>query len=150
MRLTAQKRLAGQILKRSPKKIKLDSTRLEDIKESITKADIRALIVDNAITGKPVKKASRGRTRKVKKQKAKGRRKGAGLRKGKKTARLPRKLAWMNKVRKQRIFLKELKEKELINQKSYRELYRKSKGGLFRSKEHMKLFINEKGYIIKK
>ena len=70
MKLTAQKRLAGQILKRSPKKIKLDPARLEDIKESITKADIRSLIIDKAIEGKPVAKASKGRTRKLKTQKA--------------------------------------------------------------------------------
>ncbi len=149
MRLTAQKRLAGQIFKRSPKKIKLDPSRLEDIKESITKADIKALIIDNAITAKPVKKASKGRTRKRLIQKRKGRQSGKGTKKGTKKARSPKKTVWINKIRKQRAFLKLLRSKKLIDGKSFRELYLKAKGGLFRSKEHLKLYLNERGYIKK-
>lgn len=149
MRLTAQKRLAGQIFKCSPKKVRVDPARLEDIKESITKADIRALIIDKAITAKPVKKSSKGRIRKNKIQKKKGRQAGTGTRKGTKKARSPKKVTWMNKIRKQRLFLRELKEKELIDAKKFRDLYRKAKGGLFRSKEHLKLYINERGYLKK-
>ena len=54
MRLTLQKRLAAQMLKCSQKKIKVDETRLEDIKEAITKRDIRGLISENAITKKDI------------------------------------------------------------------------------------------------
>jgi len=150
MKLTSQKRLAGQILKRSPKKIQLDQSRLADIKESISKADIRALIISKAIKGKIVARASRGRTRKIKKQKTKGRRSGTGVRKGTKNARLPHKKVWMIKIRKQRSFLKELREKEIILPVSFRDLYNKAKGGFFRSKDHLKLYINEKNYVNKK
>ena len=38
MKLHVQKRLAASVLKRSKKKISLDSTRLEEIKEAITQA----------------------------------------------------------------------------------------------------------------
>ena len=44
MQLKIQKRLASQILKSSQKRIVFDTTRLEDIKEAITKVDIKALI----------------------------------------------------------------------------------------------------------
>ena len=44
-----QKRLAARITKRSAKKIKLDSDKLDDVKEAITKVDIRGLIADGAI-----------------------------------------------------------------------------------------------------
>lgn len=149
MKLTVQKKLAGQIFKCSPRKIRMNSDRLADIKESITKADIRALIIDKAITAKPVEKSSKGRIRKHLLQKRKGRQSGRGSIKGTKTARSPRKLQWIIKIRKQRGFLQELREKKIIDSKSYRELYMKAKGGLFRSKEHLKLYINERGYINK-
>jgi len=46
MQLKIQKRLAGQILKSSQNDIWLDSDRLDEIKEAITKADIKSLIKD--------------------------------------------------------------------------------------------------------
>ena len=81
--------------------------------------------------------------------KRKGKRTGAGSRKGKKTARLSKKDAWMNKVRLQRKFLKELRDKELITKSDYHSLYQKSKGGFFRSKRHIKLYIDEHRLIKK-
>ena len=131
MRLTSQKRLAGIIFKRSPKKIKVDSSRLAEIKECITKADIRALIIDKAIFAKPVQKSSKGRIRKKLAQKRKGRQSGGGSKKGTKNARSPRKRVWINKIRKQRVFLNELREKELFDRKGYRAFTvhkRKTKG----------------------
>ncbi|MBW3003299.1 50S ribosomal protein L19e [Candidatus Woesearchaeota archaeon] len=143
MKLKIQKRLGGQILKCSKNKIVLDPERLEDIKEAITKADIKTLIIDNAISKKPVKGSSRVRARKRALQKRKGKRRGVGTRKGKKTARLPKKEAWMNKIRAQRGLIKELKERSKIDAATYRELYSKAKGGFFRSLRHLKLYIKE-------
>ena len=143
MKLKIQKRLAAQCLKCSEKRVLFDPDRLEDIKESITKADLRSLINEEAIKRKPVKGVSKIRARKIKVQKRKGRRKGAGSKKGKKTARLPKKIAWMQKIRIQRKFLKELRNKKIINASTYQTLYMKSKGGFFRSKRHIKLYIEE-------
>ncbi len=150
MKLNLQKKLAAQILKCSKKKISLDTGRLEDIKEAITKADIRSLISEGAIKRKPSNATSRVRARKIAVQKRKGRRKGAGKRKGKKTARLSKKAAWIDKIRTQRRFLKELKEKNIIASSTYQQLYMKSKGGFFRSKRHIKLYIEERGLVVKK
>ena len=145
MQLKIQKRLAAQILKCGQRRVLFDTDRLEDIKEAITKVDLSSLINDGAIKEKPMKKVSRGRARKTAEQKRKGRRKGAGSRKGKKTARLPKKLSWIHTIRIQRSFLNELKEKEIIPRATYRKLYMKSKSGFFRSKRHIKLYIEEHG-----
>lgn len=147
--LRSRKRLAASVLKCSPKRVKLDSSRLEDIEKAITKFDIRMLIAEKAITETPKRSPSRGRARKRIIQKRKGRRQGEGTRKGKATARLPKKKAWMNKVRIMRAFLKELRDKELITSSEYRMLYGKVKGGFFRSKRHIKMFIDEQGIIEK-
>ncbi|MDH3382375.1 MAG: hypothetical protein OEL54_06685, partial [Flavobacteriaceae bacterium] len=101
------------------------------------------LISEGVIKKKPFQNTSRVRARKIKIQKSKGRRKGRGKRKGKKTARLPKKNAWIERMRTQRGFLKELKEKGIITSLTYRQFYMKSKGGFFRSKRHIKLYIEE-------
>ncbi len=145
-----QKRLASQVLDVSPKRVKFDNQRLADIKEAITKTDIRQLVSEKAITKVQEKGVSRGRARKLKTQKSKGLRKGPGSRQGKSTARLPRKESWMAKVRSQRNLLMDLKEKGLISLKTYRSIYLKSKGGFFRSTRHIKLYLAEHDLFIKK
>ena len=149
MKLKLQKRLAADILKCSEKRVWLDKTRLEDIKEAITKLDIRSLIADRAIKAKPMKGVSRVRARKTALQKRKGKRKGYGSKKGKRTARLSKKDAWIKKIRTQRKFLKELRDKGLVNKTDYHSLYSKSKGGFFRSKRHIKLYLEERGLVKK-
>ena len=53
--MNLQKRLAANILKCSPKRIHFDPTKLTEIKEAITKADMRNLIKKAVITEKPEK-----------------------------------------------------------------------------------------------
>ncbi len=150
MRLTIQKRVAADILKTGKHNIRFDPQRLEEVKEAITKADVKGLIGDKAIFAKPIKGISKGRARKIKAQKRKGRQRGLGSRKGKATARLVGKKAWMNKIRIQRGLLKTLREKNIIEVNVYRKLYLKAKGGFFRSKRHIKLYIEEANLIKKK
>jgi large subunit ribosomal protein L19e len=145
MQLKIQKRLAAQILKASENNIWLDSNRLDEIKEAITKADVKSLIKDNAIKAKKIKGISRYRARKRREQKRKGRRSGFGSIKGGKHARLSKKRGWINHIRIQRLFLQNLRDKEVIDASSYRSLYMKSKGGFFRSKRHIKIYMKEHG-----
>ncbi|MFW6283369.1 MAG: 50S ribosomal protein L19e [Minisyncoccales bacterium] len=147
MKLNNQKKIAGKVAKVSPKRVRFDTQRLDEIKESITKADIKGLIADDAIRIKNKKGVSRVRANKIKQQKSKGRQKGPGTKKGKKNARAPKKETWMNKIRLQRNFLKELKEKNIINSIIYRQLYKKSKGGYFRSKRHLKIYLEEHNLV---
>ncbi|HDD70559.1 MAG TPA: 50S ribosomal protein L19e [Candidatus Woesearchaeota archaeon] len=145
-----QKKLAARILKSSPRRIRLDSNELEKIKEAITKADVKGLINSGLIKEKQVKGKGNFHSRKKKVQKRKGRQQGHGSRKGKATARSNPKEKWMNKIRAQRGLLKVLKSKGYISNKDFRNLYLKAKGGFFRSKRHIKLFIEEQGLVIKK
>jgi large subunit ribosomal protein L19e len=143
MQIRIQKRLAARILKSSENDIWLDPNRLDEIKEAITKADITSLIKDKAIKSRKIRGISRGRSRKRNIQKSKGRRKGSGSIKGAKHARLTKKEGWINRIRVQRLFLQNLRDKGVIDKSSYRSLYMKSKGGFFRSKRHIKIYMQE-------
>lgn len=143
--LDVQRRLAAQILKCGKNRVRLDPNRLEDIKEAITKVDIRTLIKNGTISKKRALNTSRFWARKRKEQKGHGNRRGFGSRKGKKTARQEPKRAWINKIRLQRSFLKYLRDSKSITSAAYHELYMKSKGGFFRSLRHLKFYIQERG-----
>jgi large subunit ribosomal protein L19e len=144
MKLDAQKRLAASVLKRSPKHISFDTDKLNEIKEAITKADIRSLIKSGLIKVEPVRGGSRGRIRHRLSQKRKGRRSGFGSRKGTPNSRMSKKSRWIRKIRVQRKILAKLKEEKQISNKNYRVLYRKAKGGFFRNKSHLALYIDER------
>ena len=143
MKLDTQKRLAASVLKCSSKHIYLDTSKLSDIKEAITKADIRSLIKSGVIKAEPKRGISKGRIRHKLSQKRKGRRSGFGSRKGTPLARLSKKSRWMQKIRIQRKMLAKLKEEKQITSRNYRILYKKAKGGVFRNKSHLVLYIDE-------
>ncbi len=150
MDLKNQKRLSASILKAGVSRVRFNPDRLQDISEALTKADIRSLIKDSAIFAAPKSNISSGRARKIASQKRKGRRKGSGSRKGSSGTRLPRKRLWVGRIRVQRMFIKNLKVKKLLDNNSYRQLYNMSKSGLFRSKRHIKLYIDEQKMVRKK
>ena len=149
MQLKLQKRLAAQVMNCSPKKIHIDEERLEEVKEAITKRDIRGLIADGAIVKKQVNGQSRVRARFNQEQKRKGRQRGQGTRKGKRTARSDPKREWIYRVRKQRMLIRGLKEKNKLDNTTFRDLYQKIGGGFFRSKRHLKLYITERELVKK-
>lgn len=143
MKLNTQKRLAASVLGISSKRVKLDPERLTEIKEAITKSDIRSLMREGAITSVHKRGVSRSRARDKILQRKKGRRYGKGSLKGVNTSRLSRKTAWINRVRSQREFITYLKQKGVLSVGNYRLLRNKIKGGFFRSRRHVKLFIEE-------
>jgi large subunit ribosomal protein L19e len=141
--MRSKKILAAKIMKTSPKKVKFLADALEDIKKAITRSDLRGLIAVKKIVRTRANEQSRSRARKIATQKSKGRQKGKGTKKGAKYASVGKKDRWMAKVRVQRTFLKELREKKLVSTKNYQMLYRKVKGGYFRNKRHIKLYLTE-------
>jgi len=149
MDLKVQKNITRSLLKVGIKRIKFDPEKLSEIKEAITKKDIHGLINKRIIEISPKRGSSRGRARKILLQKRKGRRKGIGSRKGKSNARLNSKKNWINRIRILRRFLRKMKEKKIIVNKDYRELYLKAKGGFFRSERHLKTYMSERGLITK-
>ena len=144
-----QRRLASQVMKCGKYRVKFDETKLEEIKEAITKQDIRALVNQGLISKKDANNTSKFWARKRKTQKIASKQKGHGSRKGKKTARTPSKRKWINKIRLQRSFIKSLRDQKQVTTADYHELYMKSKGGFFRSLRHLKLYVEEKGLIKK-
>ncbi|MBS3107740.1 50S ribosomal protein L19e [Candidatus Woesearchaeota archaeon] len=141
--LKVQKRLAAQVMKCSAKRVTFDTERLEEIKEAITNNDIRGLIKDKAIWAKQKLGNSKGRIRKNMLQKRKGRLRGSGSKKGTHEARLTKKAQWVIRIRNLREFIRELKTKNLIKNDTAKDLFAKSKGGYFRNKRHIKLYLTE-------
>jgi len=150
MELKNQKRLAANILKCSEKKIYFIPENLDEIKEAITRADIKSLINQGIVSKTRENHLSRGRARKKLVQKRKGKQKGPGSRKGSKHARLSKKEDWVNRIRAQRDLLKKLRGRELITDKTYQDIYKKAKGGFFRNKRHIKLYLEEHKLLKKK
>lgn len=149
MNTETQKVLAAKVAGVGLSRVVLDPLRYEDIKEALTKDDIRNLIKQGAVKILPVKGISRHRARARHKQQKKGRQMGHGTRKGKKFARNPRKGKWMIKIRKIRATLKNLKNKDALESKTYRDLYAKAKGGFFRDRGHLMFYI-ESNKLLKK
>jgi len=144
---TNQRRLAASELNIGESRVWInpDPELAGDLSDAITREDIRTQIKDGNIKAKPKKGNSRGRIRARNAKRSYGHCKGAGHRRGAKGARSPRKEQWMTKIRALRKKLRELREGGQIDRHAYRLLYRKSKGGEYRSTAHMNSFIKAKG-----
>jgi len=143
MDLSLQRRLAASVLKCGENRVWFDPAALEDIATAATKQDIRELIEQGVIKRKPVNGVSRARINKRKLQKRKGRRRGHGSRKGAKGARMPRKRMWILRIRALRTALRQMKAEGVVDRRTYRILYRKAKGGKFRSVAHLKSYVEQ-------
>lgn len=147
MSIKAQKRMAAEILKCGENRVYFDPYLIDEIKMAITREDIRNLIKEGIIIKKYKQGNSKYRKNMQHERKKKGRARGLGKRKGTKNARLPRKKAWMNRIRPQRRELKKLRDRKLITPATYRKLYKNAKGGMFNSVAQMNRYIKEKEFI---
>jgi len=147
MDLKNQKRMAAEILKCGSNRVWIDPNRLEDVEDSITRADIRTLVASGTIRANKKSGVSRGRARAVDRQKAKGRRKGHGSRKGTANARRPGKERWMQTIRPIRRRLRELRDSGKLPRSAYRSYYMRAKGGMFRSVSHLESQLKIEGYL---
>ena len=150
MDLKNQRRLAAEILGCGENRVWIDPTRMEDVAEAITRKDVRALINSKAIKAKQKSGISRSRAKYRLEQKRKGKRRGHGSRKGAKKARTPKKRAWINTIRPIRARLREYRDQEKIDTATYRKLYRRAKGGMFRSKVRFEAHLKSEGLLKKK
>jgi large subunit ribosomal protein L19e len=147
MSLKAQRRMAAEILKCGENRVYFDPYLIEEIKMAITRDDIRSLIKDGIIKKHYKKGISNYRKKLLHQRKKRGLARGLGKRKGKKTARTPKKEAWMKRVRAQRRELKKLRDRKQITIANYRKLYKNVKGGMFTSVTQMNRYIKEKGLL---
>lgn len=141
--MNPKKKLAGKVLNISPKKIRFTSEAIEEIQKAITRSDIRKLVAEGKIFVSRGSRHSRAGARELASQKRKGRRGSRGSKKGSKYSLVTRKGQWISRVRVQREFIKELRDKKIISTSDYRGLYNKIKGGFFRNKRHIKLYLSE-------
>jgi large subunit ribosomal protein L19e len=141
MDLFLQKRLAAKVAGVGLDKVVINTARTEEVKEAITKADIRSLIKTGAIIVKPVATPSRFRAKLQIAQKKKGKRRGQGHKKGAWKARVGN--TWTAKIRAMRSMLQELRTEKKITNETYRDAYMKAKGGFFRDKGHIRFYLEQ-------
>lgn len=128
-------------------RIWIDPSRVEDVEAAITRKDVKKLINDGVIRVKP-EHGIAGYSSKVRqKQRVKGRSRGHGKRKGSKNARSNSKEEWMNRIRKIRRYLRSLRDRKLIDRRTYRRLYMLAKGGQFSSLASLKLYLKENNIL---
>ena len=143
MNLSSQRKLAAKVLKCGVNRVWIDPEQADEVSMAITRAEIRKLVIDKAIKALPENSQSKGRARILAEKKKKGRRTGPGSKKGKKFSIVSRKTRWMNRIRAQRKHLVNLRERRVITVNIYRSLYRKAKGGEFRSVAELERYIND-------
>ncbi|KON31179.1 50S ribosomal protein L19 [miscellaneous Crenarchaeota group-15 archaeon DG-45] len=145
MSLRSQRRLAASILNVGANRVWIDPEMVEDVEAAITRDEIRRLIKEGAIRAAPEMGQSRGRARALAAKKRAGRRRGPGSRKGGRHSVVSRKTRWMTRIRALRRRLRALRERRIITASAYRGLYRKAKGGEFRSIAELERHISEQG-----
>ena len=133
MNLGKKKELAKRSLKVGKDRIVFIKTRLEDIKNAITKQDIQVLKEEGAIRVKEVK----GRkTKKIGKRK---RRSTGKIRKKVNT----RKRDYVTMTRKLRNYVKELQSQGRLSRDDVKEIRKKIRNREFKSKSHLKQYIGD-------
>ncbi len=147
--LANQRRLAAEVMDIGVNRVRMNPEAYKDISTALTREDIRKLIGEKKIGKREINGNSRGRTRKADEARDYGHRKGHGSRNGAKGARNPKKEQWMKKIRALRSLLKEKRDNKTIDVSTYRKLYRKAKGGEFRSRAHLNANIEQlKGKVV--
>ncbi|MCG2727710.1 MAG: 50S ribosomal protein L19e [Candidatus Methanoperedenaceae archaeon] len=138
-----QRRLAAEVMSIGVNRVWLDPEASKDIAFALTREDIRKLIEEGKVGKRDIKGISRGRARERNKARAYGRRCGHGSRSGAAGARRPKKEQWMKRIRALRSQLREMRDNKTIEVSTYRKLYRKAKGGEYRSRAHLKAQIEQ-------
>ena len=141
--LSAQKRLASDVLDVGKNRVWFDPDRQADISQAITREDIRSLVGEGAIRVEPERGNSRGRARERQQKRSYGHRTGPGTRKGTAGARKNPKQDWQSRIRAQRKKLRELRDEGDISRSRYRDLYDKAGGGEFDSVADLERYIEE-------
>lgn len=130
MKLENKKELAARTLKVGKERIAFVSSRNKEIKEAITKQDIRDLVVDGAIVIKEVK----------------GRKKVVGRKNKRKAGKIKksvnkRKELYMILTRKLRQYIKNMKAQGKLTREEVIEIRKKIRNKLFKSLAHLKEYI---------
>ncbi len=145
--LANQRRMAASLLKCGVNRVWIDPTNTEDLLDAVTREDVRRAIHLGLIRRRPKLGVSRVRARQHAEEVARGRHRGPGSRRGPPSARLGSKERWIRRIRPQRELLQDLRDKKRITPRVYREFYRRAKGGMFRSRNHLLLNLRLAGAL---
>jgi large subunit ribosomal protein L19e len=143
--LSAQKRMAADVLDVGKNRLWFDPERQGDIADAITREDVRDLVDEGVIRAEEAGGNSRGSARERQKKRAYGHQTGAGSRKGTAGARQNEKQDWESRIRAQRTRLRELRDEGDLDRSTYRDLYDKAGGGEFDSVADLERFIETNG-----
>ena len=132
MKLENKKELASRTLGIGKDRITFNPSRLKEIKEAITKQDIKDLVSSNAILLKEIK----GR-KKVERRKT--RRRAGSIRKKIKHG----KRKYIILTRKFRSYLKQLRRKEEISEELYIKLRQEIRASMYKDLSHLKERLKE-------
>lgn len=132
--INLKRRLIARTLGVGVDRVWIDPQHLDEVADIDTREDVKILIRKGYIKIKEIE----GQT--VRRKEGK---RGPGSRKGKRTARTSKKELWIMRIRAQRKLLRELRDKGVITRKQYRKLYMLAKGGMFKSKAHLRSYIHE-------
>jgi large subunit ribosomal protein L19e len=149
MNVTAQKRMAAEILKCGLYRVYIEPDYVDDVVMAITRDDIRNLIQQGIIQKRQKIGISKYRTNLRKDRKKRGRARGYGKRKGLASARNPTKRAWINTIRPLRRELKQLRDTGKIEKNIYRKMYLRAKGGSFKSVATLQRYLKDHKLIKK-
>ena len=130
MNLSKKKELAKRTFDVGKNRIVFVKSRLNDIKEAITKQDIRDLKQDKAI----IIKEKQGRKKVIRKKR---KRSVGNIRKKRKT----RKKDYVILTRKLRKYILEMKNQKRISKEEFDDIRKKIRNKIFRSKSHLKEYI---------
>ncbi len=130
MNMLKKKRLAARTLNVGIDRIRFNEERIEEIKEAITKQDIRDLFASKAIIIKP----ARGKKKAVNQRRKRGEGKIRRKVRGKEYVILTRKL---------RGYISQLRKQGKIDKLKYDELRKRIRERMFRSKSHLRSLISQ-------
>lgn len=132
MNLNKKKLLAAKSMNVGKGRIKFVEERLDEVKEALTKQDIKDLVKDGAIQIKEIKGRKKVEQRKRKR----------GVGKIKKKLK-PGKKGYVIMTRKLRSYLSEMNNQGKVSKEEKNEIRKKIKNRAFKSKAHLKQYIGE-------
>ena len=146
MSIKLVRRIAAQISKKGLNKIVLKSSAMDNIKNALTRDDIKKLIKNNDIIIKKDKHNISFHSKVLGKKRKQGRSRGPGKKKGTKKSRGF--TEYKKRIRGQRRILSTLKKEKIIDNTLFKRFNKLVKGNVFQTKISLLNHIKSKGISI--
>ncbi|MCL4380886.1 MAG: 50S ribosomal protein L19e [Candidatus Marsarchaeota archaeon] len=140
------RRIAAQVSNKGLNKIALKPTSMENIKNALTRDDVKKLIKDGDVIVKKDLRNISFHSKVLKRKRQEGRARGPGKKKGTKKARGF--VDYKKRIRGQRLILHELKQSSIIDNDLFKAFNKLVKGNVFQTKASLLNHIKSKGVPI--